>query len=515
MRTFKKIILFFLSALFINLNMVTAQKCSIEPVTKNASPEARALLKYFQSISGEYLMTGQHNFPNIQEKNSQFAANYMGKTPVVYSTDWGFALGGDKDSYKARQKIVDEVIKQNKLGSIITICWHAVPPTADEPVTFQPLPGADSTKLESVQGRLLDQQFKDILTPGTALYKHWCKQVDTIAVYLKKLQDAHIPIVWRPYHEMNGNWFWWGGRVIQDKYSTVKLYRQLFDRLVNYHKLNNLIWMWNVDRPSTPERKFTNFYVGDKYFDIASLDVYGSDFNQNYYDSLLALANGKPIALGEVGNPPTTDVIKRQPKWTYYVIWAGMVRNTTKKEFQKLINDSHVLCREDYAYRKAIAPYRIVAGLDPLPLVVKNSAGFSGEWKFDEDASTIGTSGTAGIPYRLTVTQNDNEIDIKNTMVSEYSDPTIIEEQLTMDGKEKAFKAPYGKAPRMVSAHLSQNGDTLFVDSKVTFNYNGRSNEFTSHDTWTLSYDGQILYDTQTSNSFRGEKTIIAVYRKE
>lgn len=156
MRTFKKIILFFLSAIFINLNMVTAQKCSIEPVTKNASPEARALLKYFQSISGEYLMTGQHNFPNIQEKNSQFAANYIGKTPVVYSADLGFALAGDKDSYTARQEIVDEVIKQNKLGSIITICWHAVPPTAEEPVTFQPLPGADSTKLESVQGRLLD-----------------------------------------------------------------------------------------------------------------------------------------------------------------------------------------------------------------------------------------------------------------------------------------------------------------------------------------------------------------------
>lgn len=339
--------------------------------------------------------------------------------------------------------------------------------------------------------------------------------MDTIAVYLKKLQDAHVPIVWRPYHEMNGNWFWWGGRVIQDKYSTIKLYRQLFDRMVNYHKLNNLIWMWNVDRPSTPERKFTNFYVGDKYFDIASLDVYGSDFNQNYYDSLLALANGKPIALGEVGNPPTTDVIKRQPKWTYYVIWAGMVRNTTKKEYQKLINDSHVLCREDYAYREAIAPYRKIAGLDPLALIVKSTAGFSGEWKFDESESTLGNSGTGNIPYKVTFTQNENVIDIKNTIISEYSDPTIIDEQLTLDRKEKAFKAPFGNAPRMVSAHLSENGDTLFVDSKVTFKYNGRTNEFTTNDVWTLSDDGELLYDKQTSNSFQGKKSIIAVYRKE
>ena len=131
---------------------------------------------------------------------------------MIYSTDWGFAFDGNTDSYLARQDIVNEAIRQNKLGSIITICWHAVPPTANEPVTFQPLPGADSTKLASVQGKLLDQQFRDVFTPGTALYKHWCDQVDTIAVYLKKLQDAHVPILWRPYHEMNGDWFWWGGR---------------------------------------------------------------------------------------------------------------------------------------------------------------------------------------------------------------------------------------------------------------------------------------------------------------
>ena len=114
----------------------------------------------------------------------------------------------------------------------------------------------------------------------------------------------------------------------------------MFDRLVNHHKLNNLVWLWNVDRPSTPARKFSNFYVGNDYFDIASLDVYGSDFNQHYYDSLLALAKGKPVVLGEVGNPPTPQIIKRQPKWSYYVIWAGMVRNTFKKEYKTLMNDS-------------------------------------------------------------------------------------------------------------------------------------------------------------------------------
>ena len=514
MRYFKKVIPFVIIIFFCNRQgSAQERERAINPVTKNASSEVRALLKFFYNISGEYLLTGQHNFPNVMGRNTKFAAEYMGKTPVVYSTDWGFAFDGNTDSYLARQDIVNEAIRQNKLGSIITICWHAVPPTADEPVTFQPVPGADSTKLHSVQGRLLDQQFKDVLTPGTALYKHWCQQVDTIAIYLKKLQDAHVPIVWRPYHEMNGEWFWWGGR--QGEYSTIRLYRQLFDRLVNYHKLNNLIWMWNVDRPATPARKFTNFYVGDKYFDIASLDVYGSDFNQNYYDSLLALAQGKPVVLGEVGNPPTPDIIKRQPKWAYYVIWAGMVRNTTKKEYETLINDSHILCLEDYAYRKAIAPYRAVAGLYPLPLVISNPVNFSGEWTFDEDASTLGNSGTGRIPSKLSVFQNDSTMDIKRTMVSEYSDNTTTDQQLALDGKEQSFKAPFGNAPGKITAHLSENNDTLFIDTKVTMNFGGRSTEWITNEAWSLSADKDILTIKQSFNSFPGKTTVPIFYKRE
>jgi hypothetical protein len=86
------------------------------------------------------MLTGQHNYPNVKDRNTQFAANYIGKTPVVYSTDWGFERPGNTDSYLARQDIVNEAIRQNKLGSLITICWHAVPPTANEPVPFSRCP---------------------------------------------------------------------------------------------------------------------------------------------------------------------------------------------------------------------------------------------------------------------------------------------------------------------------------------------------------------------------------------
>ncbi len=509
MKACQKIVFLFIPVVFLCSVVSTAQDNSMKPVTPNASPEARAVLQLFYRISGKYILTGQHNFPNVKGRNTEFATEYIGKTPVIYSTDWGFAQDGNSDSYLARQDIVNEAIRQNKLGSLVTICWHAVPPTADEPVTFQPMPGADSTKLRSVQGRLLDQQFKDILTPGTELYKHWCKQVDTIAVYLRKLQDAHVPIIWRPYHEMNGDWFWWGGR--QGQYSTIRLYRQLFSRLVTYHKLNNLIWLWSVDRPGTQARRFSNFYPGNDFYDIAGLDVYGSDFSQNYYDSLLAISKGKPIVLGEVGNPPTPEILKRQPNWGYYVIWAGMVRNTSRRQYEALMNDSRVLFRNDTAWWDAVAPYRQAAGLPSLYAGKAQPVNFSGRWVLDEDRSIVDNLGVGNQPSKLEIRQDEDTMDVKRTMISEYSDKTILEQLLTLDGKEQEFKAPFGNAPMKVSAKLSEKRDTISIDSKMSF----ANRNFVISEKWTLQDNGKTLAITQTSNSFRGKRTITLIFDKE
>ncbi|HAQ21511.1 MAG TPA: hypothetical protein DCR40_20110 [Prolixibacteraceae bacterium] len=143
---------------------------AIDPVNPKTTPEAKALLELHYRISGKYTMTGQHNYPNTKDRNTRFAVKYIGKTPAIWSTDMGFAKDGDTDSYLARPDIVKEAIRQHQKGSIITICWHAVPPTADEPVTFQPRRKIPPDSLASVQGQLPDQQFKDVLNPGTKLY---------------------------------------------------------------------------------------------------------------------------------------------------------------------------------------------------------------------------------------------------------------------------------------------------------------------------------------------------------
>ncbi len=312
--TLKSLIFFVGSVCSVFLTSLSAAP-SAAPVTPNASPEVHALIQLLHDLSGKYTLTGQHNYPNIKDRNTQFARKYLGKTPAVFSTDFGHAEPGNSDSYLARPDIVKECIRQHQRGALVTICWHAVPPTADEPVTFRPLPGSDPRALKSVQGKLLDEQFRDVLTPGTPLYQHWCAQVDAIAVFLKQLEDAHVPVLWRPYHEMNGDWFWWGGRGAD----TVALYRQIFDRLVNHHHLTNLVWVWSMDRVSKPGMEHEKYFPGIEYVDVLGLDVYGNDFAQSYYESLESLSQGKPITLAEVGNPPSLEILKAQPKWTYFV----------------------------------------------------------------------------------------------------------------------------------------------------------------------------------------------------
>ncbi|MCK4879394.1 MAG: hypothetical protein KAS82_02000 [Bacteroidales bacterium] len=471
-----------------------------EPVTPNVSPEAKALLEFIYSISGKYTLTGQHNYPATKDRNSQFAAEYSGRTPAVWSTDMGFAGEGDTDSYLARPDIVKEAIRQHKKGAIITICWHAVPPTADEPVTFQPRGPFPPDSLASVQGQLLDEQFKDLLTPGTRLYKRWEAQVDSVAYYLKQLQEAGVPILWRPYHEMNGDWFWWGGRVGEN--STADLYRQIYDRYANHHQLNNLIWVWNVDRPSTPIRKFSNFHPGNGYLDILSLDVYGSDFNQDYYDSLKVLSQGKPLLFGEVGNPPFPEILDSQPDWTLWVIWAGMVRNVSKKQYKMLYDDPRILTLDDPGFWKATAPFRKACDLPSLPLENRYTVDFTGNWFFNEEKSELGNAGTGMVAYRMKANQDGEILFVKKYNIVEWGDDRVSDEEINLEGVE--MRSQFWNSPRVSVASWDETTGSLKISSTVTFSRGGNTREMKSSEEWKMAEDGKTLTIHQESTGFRG-----------
>jgi hypothetical protein len=187
-------------------------------------------------------------------------------------------------------------------------------PTEDEPGK----PG--SSWSGSVQAKLTEDQWQELIASDSPLHQRWEKYMDTVAVYLKQLQDAHIAVLWRPMHENNGNFFWWGGH--PGPYGTAMLYREVYNRLVNVHHLNNLVWVWNQNGPA-PGGEFYNYFPGKKYCDVVSYDNYRT-LDDRYYQEILTIADGKPIALGEVGSIPSAETLKAQPKWTFYMTWSSI-----------------------------------------------------------------------------------------------------------------------------------------------------------------------------------------------
>lgn len=311
-----------------------------KPVNKNATAEAQKLLGYLHEKDDQYTLAGQHNYNEEPNRFFNRAKEIGGQYPAIWGTD--FIWNGENDP---GPRIVEEAIKKHKEGYIVTLMWHAGRPTDTPPFRWK----------ESIQGELTDAEWKELTTPNSALNKVWQKQVDKVASYLKQLQDAKVPVLWRPYHEMNGVWFWWGDKKGKDGY--IKLYKMLFDRYVNYHKLNNLIWVWNAnaprDIPKDEAFAYKDFYPGPEYVDVLATDVYNFDYEQKDYQELLDLANGKLIALGEVGELPKAEILEVQPKWAWFMIWANWLETHNKPErVKEIYGHPSVLTRDEVELTK-------------------------------------------------------------------------------------------------------------------------------------------------------------------
>lgn len=284
----------------------------LTPVTPNATPEAVRLYDYVQSISGKKTLVGQHCAPLLESSRLVVVARETHHYPALFGQDFGFDAAGMWDGINFRQRIVDEAIRRHSEGFIISLMWHAVRPTEDEPVTFE----------RSIQGELTDAEWRALLTPGTRLNERWKAQVDVIAWFLKQLRAAHVPVIWRPYHEMNADWFWWGKKTGDGGYRA--LYRMLFERFVAFHGLNNLLWVFDANEVRPGVDPYAAYYPGADVVDILATDVYQGDYTGPDYDELLALAQGKPVALGEVGTPPPLAALERQPRWAWFMLWGEL-----------------------------------------------------------------------------------------------------------------------------------------------------------------------------------------------
>jgi hypothetical protein len=220
----------------------------------------------------------------------------------------------------------------------------------------------------------------------------------------------------------------------------------------------------------------------------------------------MALSQGKPVTLAEVGNPPTLEVLKNQPNWCWWVIWAGMVRNTTKAQYKEMLESPRLLTQEDQAWYDIANPYRKTCDLPELPLKEKYPVNFSGTWILDEAKSEFGQRGSANAPYKMEVAHDDDQLLIKKYTVVEWGDDRISAEEVMLDGSE--MKSVFFNAPRITTATLDPETKSINIVSLTKMTRGGNSMQRKSTEIWTLEEGGKFLKIRQTSPGFRGGETI-------
>lgn len=148
---------------------------------------------------------------------------------------------------------------------------------------------------------------------GTWENKVFTEDLKNAAAYLKLLRDADIPVLWRPFHEAAGGWFWWG----KDAAS----FKSLWIAMFNYFKtegLDNLIWVW------TTEGNDSDWYPGDQYVDIVGRDIYNKETADcvSEYTSIAENYGNKIVSLSECG---TVGLISEQwasgARWSWFMPW--------------------------------------------------------------------------------------------------------------------------------------------------------------------------------------------------
>ncbi|MDE7289469.1 MAG: glycoside hydrolase family 26 protein, partial [Oscillospiraceae bacterium] len=238
-----------------------------------------------------------------------------GKLPAMRGLDF---MNGDFKGVVERSKAWHEK------GGLVTICWHT---------------GINGKGYTESLGD--EPDFEKLLTPGTDEYKAMIENWDKAANALAELRDAGIPVLWRPFHEFDGGWFWWG-KGGGDNF--IKLWQMMYDRYTNEFGLTNLIWVLGY----SGEVK-SGWYPGDDYCDIIGSDTYDNSTNKLPWLKLKAMDTGKPMAFHECGNVPSVEQFEAdEDLWSWFMIWhTDFVVNQDKENLSAVYNSEKVITLDE------------------------------------------------------------------------------------------------------------------------------------------------------------------------
>ena len=289
---------------------------SPELVNPNANEDARELFAYLCQCYGKVTLAGQVCDYGTTGPEFRAIHEITGKYPAILGLDM-MDYTPSRTALGARGVAVDQAIRFHEQGGIVAFCWHWNAPTEylregrDDSGSPRWWGGFYTRNSTFDVAAVMDGRDPE----GKALLD---RDIQEIARQLTRLQDAGVPVLWRPLHEASGGWFWWGA---QGPEACKALWIYLYDQLTNVYGLNNLIWVWNGQNPA--------WYPGDAYVDVIGEDIYAANRsygaqNSKFMEVMAYTDATKMIALTENGVVPDIEqMILTNARWAWFNTWCG------------------------------------------------------------------------------------------------------------------------------------------------------------------------------------------------
>ena len=366
---------------FMAIAMMAVIACTTQQKTETVKTIAQQLEERLDSLQKNGYMAGHQDDPFYgigwaYEDGKSDVLLTVGDYPAVMGFDLGgIEMGDDKNLDSVPfTRIHDELLAHVKRGGIVTLSWHP-----RNPVTTAPDGGRGGQKFpEGSAWDVKDTTIVKSILPGGAQHEKfqtWMERVGDFIASLNDEQGQPVPIIFRPWHENNGSWFWWGQQLCSDE-EFKGLWNMLQDYLTIDRGFENLLWSYspNLDGGWTQER-FMQRYPGNDRVTLIGEDAYQWGTEEDFVKALnsdltfltqFAKDNGKLLAMTECGlkNIPDSTWFSRVLKVEmdkypicYFLLWRnaehewfGPVPNTPCGEDYKAFKESeNVMFLEDIA----------------------------------------------------------------------------------------------------------------------------------------------------------------------
>ncbi|MDO4320672.1 MAG: glycosyl hydrolase, partial [Bacteroidales bacterium] len=292
-----------------------------------ATPSVQAINVYDFLIEnhGKKILSGAMANVNNNNDFADWIYNVTGKYPALTGYDFIHLRDSEPGAWIDYTDIAPAA-EQWENNGIVSYMWHWNAPDSEEDYHkgkkgkygfYIPGKGSETTEFD----------IREALKEGTWQHEFILADIDKVAESLKLLQARGIPVLWRPLHEAAGDyrygpWFWWGRHGIE---YTRQLWILMYDRLVNHHGLDNLIWVWTAQYLNGHADDMAAAYPGDEYVDIVGVDLYPDNNNSQVeaYLAALDLTSGKKmVSLSEVGRiPDPQKCFNDGAYWAWFMEW--------------------------------------------------------------------------------------------------------------------------------------------------------------------------------------------------